>query len=90
MPLPSLSPEREDKENVNRVQVFSPELRLIQHLNSQTHALGAKIHHQRITLEIPLVVDIHLYARLVAINLLSDDPAAGEDALDFRERGISG
>lgn len=60
-----------------------PQLRIIQHLNRQIHALGPEIDNQRVAFESPVVVRVELDARFPGINLFGNDAAAGEDAVDF-------
>ncbi len=65
-----------------------PEIRVVQHLHGQFDRLGSEIHHERVTLELALVVFVHLDARFPRVDLLGDDSAFGKDALDFFQVGV--
>ncbi len=56
--------------------ITKPELRIIQQLYRQIHALGSKIEDEGVSFEFPVVVGVQLDARLTAIDLFGNDTTA--------------
>lgn len=67
-----------------------PEIRIIEHLDRQIDALGAKIQDQGIAFEVSGVVGVELDTRFASVDFLGNDTAAGEDVGDFLDRGVEG
>lgn len=79
-----------DPHRPKRPRLTEAEVRLVQHLYREIDRFRPEVDHQRLALEIAVVVGVHLHARPAAVNLFGDDAAFGKDISDLIEFDFEG
>ena len=63
---------------------------IIQELDCQINAFGAKIHDESIAFVVAVVVGVELDTGFTAVNFFCNDAAAGKDVVDFLDCDVCG